>query len=546
VIGAGVLIVLAGLGVFLFWPAGVVEVSASQANAKRQAGAWLLDVRTPEEWDTGHIPGSKLIPLADLPTRLAEVPRGREVVVVCRSGRRSKEAAELLQKAGYQGAVSLAGGLQAWTAAGYPVTTADKAADANKAVIYLFWGDGCPHCAAEKPFLEELAQRYPALTVRMYEIWYVPENQDLFKKMAAAYDFEPGAVPTTFVGAQHWEGFGESLKAELEAAVAACLDKGCPDAGAGIVPGVAAASAPAGSSPAAEAPAPKSNRLELPLVGMVDLDTQSLTVSTLLISFVDGFNPCSMWVLSMLLALTLHTGSRRKVLLIGLEFITITAGVYGVFILGLFSMLTIVSFLPWLQAGVSVLALVFAIVNIKDYFWYKEGLSFTISDKDKPGIYQQMRRVLASSDSLWAMLTATAALAVGVSLVEFSCTAGFPVLWTNLVSAQKITPLHFAALLGLYLLVYQLDELGLFFAAVFTLKAVRLEEKHGRILKLVGGMLMLTLAIVMLVRPALMNNLVSSVLIFGVALAGVGLVLVAHRRILPALGVRLGTEFKHN
>ncbi len=121
-LGVG-LLGLAAVAVFvLFRPANVTEVSASQAYAKQQAGAGVLDVRTAEEWHSGHIANSTLIPLSALPTRLNEVPQQREIIVVCRTGRRSQEAASLLQKAGYTRVVSLRGGLQAWTAAGYPVT----------------------------------------------------------------------------------------------------------------------------------------------------------------------------------------------------------------------------------------------------------------------------------------------------------------------------------------------------------------------------------------------------------------------------------------
>ena len=109
--------------------------------------------------------------------------------------------------------------------------------------------------------------------------------------------------------------------------------------------------------------------------------------------------------------------------------------------------------------------------------------------------------------------------------MEFSCAARFPVLWTNLLVSQKVTALTFVLLLLLYLFIYQLDEMVIFFAAVYTLKSSKLEEKHGRILKLISGMLMLTLAVVMLVKPAMMNNLVSSLFIFGDALLAILLVL---------------------
>ena len=97
------------------------EVSVATAAQKREAGAFILDVRTAEEWNEYHIPGSTLIPLDQLSRRLAEVPREREVVVVCRSGNRSATARDLLLKAGYPQVSSLAGGLRAWRNAGQPV-----------------------------------------------------------------------------------------------------------------------------------------------------------------------------------------------------------------------------------------------------------------------------------------------------------------------------------------------------------------------------------------------------------------------------------------
>lgn len=430
------------------------------------------------------------------------------------------------------------------------------AAGDRQVVIYFFWGDGCPHCAAEKPFLEELQTRYPSVEVRAYEVWYDVGNQQRFWNMGAAYGFEPQAVPTTFVGTRYWVGFSDTMAAEMEEMVQTCLASGCPDAGQGVIPGLptplpaptAAAVAEAASvdampdAPLAVGAAPPSTALTLPFLGEIDLATQSLGISTAIIGFVDGFNPCSLWVLSILLALTLHTGSRKKVLVIGLIFIAVTSLIYMLFIAGLFTLFTFVSFLGWIQVVVALVALFFALVNIKDYFWYKEGLSFTIADSHKPGIYQRMRRVLDAGDSWTGLIGATVVLAAGVSVIEFSCTAGFPVLWTNLLTAQGVSMATFVGLLVVYMVIYQLDELGIFLAAVITLKSSRLEEKQGRILKLIGGMLMLTLAVVMLVNPAWMNNLGMSLAVFGIALGLAGLVLLVHRWVLPKFGIHIGSE----
>lgn len=100
----------------------IEEVDAATADAQVAAGAFLLDVRNPDEWDAGHAPAAVLVPLGALATRQAEVPTDRRIVVVCRSGARSARATAALVAAGYQ-AVNLAGGMQAWAAAGLPVVT---------------------------------------------------------------------------------------------------------------------------------------------------------------------------------------------------------------------------------------------------------------------------------------------------------------------------------------------------------------------------------------------------------------------------------------
>lgn len=417
--------------------------------------------------------------------------------------------------------------------AGFTATQVN-AQEQQEVPIYFFWGDGCPHCAAAKPFLANLAEENPELQIQAFEVWGSLENQKKFAEFAGRYGFEPQYVPTIFIGDQYWVGWNDQISAEVEAAAKKCLTFACPD------PATYNLTESEQTTPGAA----NSNQITVPLLGVVDLGQQSLVLSTALIAFVDGFNPCSLWVLSMLMALVIHTGSRKKVLLIGVVFLTVTALIYALFITGLFSALTVMSFTGWVSTVVALVALIFAFINIKDYFWYKEGVSLTISDKAKPGIFQNMRRVIASGDNIWALTGATVVMAAGVSLVEFSCTAGFPVLWTNLLTTQGVTVATFVLLLLLYLLIYQLDELVIFATVVFTLKASRFEEKQGRILKLVGGMLMLALALVMLINPNLMDSLSTSLIIFGAAFAATLLVLFIHRKVLPKFGIWIGSEAK--
>lgn len=411
--------------------------------------------------------------------------------------------------------------------------------DKGSLALYVFWGEGCSHCEDAKPFLAELDNTYLSLRIRGFEIWYDEENASLFTQMADHYNIPAGGrgTPTFFLGSRYWTGFSEAIGADIKATVDLCNQNSCADAGAGIMPG--ASGEPSVPGPVAENTA---DVIDIPLIGKIDLTKQSVWISTLLIAFVDGVNPCSIWVLTMLLAITLHSGSRKKVAIIGIVFLTVTAIIYALFIAGLFTVLSVMSFIGWVQVVVAVIALFFGLVNLKDYFWYKEGLSFTISDKEKPGLFQKMRKLMDASQSIWALIGATVVMAAGVSLVEFGCTAGFPVLWTNLLITQEVGTGLFIALLVLYMLIYQLDEMVIYFASVFTLKATRMEEKHGRILKLIGGSLMLVLAAVMLINPNWMNSLGKSLLIFAIAFALVGLILLLHRTILPAFGIWIGTE----
>jgi rhodanese-related sulfurtransferase len=98
------------------------EINVQTAYEKVQEGAFLLDVRTQEEWNQSHVPGATLIPLNELAARVNEVPIDQEVVVICRSGNRSQEGRDILRRAGFEQVTSIAGGILQWSAAGFPTT----------------------------------------------------------------------------------------------------------------------------------------------------------------------------------------------------------------------------------------------------------------------------------------------------------------------------------------------------------------------------------------------------------------------------------------
>lgn len=96
------------------------EITVQEAYEKYQEGAFLLDVREPEEWEDYHVPDTTLIPLSELAGRVNEIPRDQEVVVVCRSGNRSQEGRDILLAAGFERVTSMSGGVLDWREAGFP------------------------------------------------------------------------------------------------------------------------------------------------------------------------------------------------------------------------------------------------------------------------------------------------------------------------------------------------------------------------------------------------------------------------------------------
>lgn len=404
-------------------------------------------------------------------------------------------------------------------------SAATQAPEGPGVVIEFFRGEGCPYCALEKEFLAELVTEFPDVVVRDYEVYGNPANRQLLFEMAAKYGGEVTGVPVTFIGAYAWTGFGERTAREIREVVM-LYREAAATAGTATSQGVTA--------PATTPTAPADSVIRLPVIGAVDLGHRSLWLATGLIALVDGFNPCSLWVMALLLGVVVNTRSRRRLLLVGITFLSVAAVVYALFIAGLFSAFALVSFAAWIRVIVAVIALAYAVVGIKDYFALKRGLSFTIDDASKPGIYRRIRGVMSTQGSAPATVLATASMALGVTVIELPCTAGMPVLWTQLVGAAVVPTATFVLLLSLYMLVFLLDELLVFLVAVATMRVARVGERETRVLKLVGGSVMLALAVVLLVRPALLESITGTLAVFGVGIGAALVTALLHRLLAPS------------
>ena len=410
-------------------------------------------------------------------------------------------------------------------------------ASAIEADLVLFWGDGCPNCAAEKEWLETVAAQHPDLEIAQYEVWNDAANQELFAAEAERLGFEAGSVPTTIVGERVWVGWTSQIEQDMAGAIAAVESGGTPTPGVFGTAGAGTCSQDEGLC-SVQTPA---TVIDVPVVGEVTLSADSLLLSTIVIGFVDGINPCSLWVLSVLLAIVLRTNSRRRLIAIGTTFLAVTAAMYGLYMAAFYSALTVVGFMGWIQLAVAAVAGVFGVVSVKDYFAFGKGVSFTIRKEDKPGIYRRMREA-AGTKALLPALGATVVLAVGVSLLETPCTAGFPVLWTGMLHANGVGLAETGGLFVAYMVPFLLDELVIFGIAVVTMRSTKIQDKHGELLKLFAGVTMLVLAVVMVVDPTLMESPVVALGLFAAAFALAFAIHLVTARVRAARAPAPGTE----
>lgn len=317
--------------------------------------------------------------------------------------------------------------------------------------------------------------------------------------MAEERGVAAGIVPAFFLADYYWVGFTETVNHEISATVGRLLTGDAGITGHGLV---------SGSTP----PFPELFRL-----GRIDTATAPAFIVTVAIAAVDGLNPCSLWVLTFLVGLIVRSGSRRRTLAVGIVYLLVTATVYGLFILGLFSAFYAAGGGPVIRVLVAILAVSMGLVNMKDYFAFRIGFSLAIPARFHSAIAGGGRSILTARDAPLRMAGVTVLFALGVSIVELPCTAGFPMIWSSYIATLGISQIRFAALFTLYLIVYLGLEIMVVAASILFMKRLVFREAHARLLKLCGGTIMVALGVAYLGFPGMTQTIDGVGVILGLA-----------------------------
>ncbi|MDD4483616.1 MAG: cytochrome c biogenesis protein CcdA [Methanoregula sp.] len=256
--------------------------------------------------------------------------------------------------------------------------------------LYYFYGDGCPHCARIKPFIEEMAEKYPRLQVRTFEVYFNSSNQEMYRDFLSRYEVKTEGVPAVFIGTKAFVG-EDTIRENLENEIVSeySTEPVCPANYSARV------GTPQDLSPA---------------------KTTSLTVSAVIAAaLVDSINPCAFAVLIFLLTYLLTLRDRRRVLLSGLIYIGAVFLAYFVSGLGLFAVIQQTGIAGTVAAVAAVIAIAAGIVNVIDALRKTPVPLLSIPASQKDRIRGYVTR---------ATLPAAFILGILVSIVELPCTGG--------------------------------------------------------------------------------------------------------------------------
>lgn len=374
-----------------------------------------------------------------------------------------------------------------------------QAVAADAVDVYLFWRVGCPHCEREIEFLDRIAAEEPAVRVRQFEVLRSPESRKLLERVGEALHADVSAVPVTVIGDAIWIGYLDDATTgvEMKRRIDTCLRADCPDSVRALVD-------ERGASERIERPGTGVQRppgsVRLPLLGEVAVRDLSLPALTVVLGALDGFNPCAMWVLVFLVGLLVGMQDRVRMWTLGTAFVAASAAVYFVFMAAWLNVLLFIGMILWIRLGIGLVALVGAGYQLRAYVLARDEVCPVTTPEARRRIFAQLR-TLSANRNFYVALTGIVALAFAVNLVELLCSAGIPVVYTQVLTMSALPGWQYYAYLGLYVAVFMLDDLAVLVFALATLHVAGLTTKYARYSHLIGGLVLAVIGALLILRP---------------------------------------------
>ena len=343
----------------------------------------------------------------------------------------------------------------------------------NKINLYLFHGAECPHCAEEKVWLKEIEEKYKdSLNIYYFEVWHDKDNAKIMEKLMKDFGVEKNGVPFTIIGEKHYVGFSSVIAPSMEDKIKEYIDL-----------------------------EHDSNTIKIPLLGEVNIKDVSIPLVAVILGFIDGFNPCAMWILLFLINLLFGMNNKKKAWILGLTFLFISGFVYFLSMIGINFVLGIAT-INWMKIAIAIFILIAGIFNLRKYFKIrKEEAGCTIvDDKKRKKLITKMRNIIKSK-SFGLSLIGIIVLATTVNLIEMACSLGFPLIFNEVLTVNNISGITKIIYLLIYIFFYMIDDMVIFAISMVTLEATGITNKYNKLCTLISAIIMIIMGILLLVKP---------------------------------------------
>ena len=363
--------------------------------------------------------------------------------------------------------------------------------------VYFFWGKGCSHCANEKVFLKELKNKNPNIKLHSYEIWENEENRLLLEHISEEMDIYVPGIPVTIIADQYFVGFVDEKTTgkEIEKAI---IDAEKNDSVDIVKKLITENDRKNHIDKKGKYIIPKT--ISIPFYGQIDIKSLSLPILTIIFGAIDGFNPCAMWVLVMLISFLMGMQNRKKMMLFGSIFIFVSAFVYFMFMVAWLNFLYFFSYINWIKAIVGIIAILGGLYYLKEFWTNKDGTCKVTNSEYRKNIAKKLS-TLANNKKIFLAVCGIIILAFSVNLIELVCSAGLPFIYIQILSINDLSTVQHYLYILLYILIFMLDDLLIFFIAIFSLHIVSLTSKYTRFSHLIGGIILVSIGFLLIFKP---------------------------------------------
>lgn len=371
---------------------------------------------------------------------------------------------------------------------------------AKKVNVYMFYGKTCPHCEEALKYLNSVKDKYD-LDIHKYEVWYDEDNQKLMKKMGNFLDTNVTGVPfaiidnTPIIGYQKGNT-DETYRYHIKlAAKDDFVDK------VGVELGVVDKLELKKTTTTINKKS-KNINVSLPVIGKVNIKKMSLGLASIVLGLVDGFNPCAMWILLFLISTLIGMKDKKRLWILGITFLLTSSLVYLMFMLSWLQFAKMISGVMIVRTIIALVAVVGGCLNLKSYadsLGSDDGCN-VVDAKKRKKFFAKIKKFTHEKSFVLALL-GVIALAASVNLVELACSAGIPVIFTELLAINNIGSLARILYILIYILFFMLDDLIIFIVAVKTFELGGISTKYSKYSHLIGGILMLIIGILLIVKP---------------------------------------------